>query len=277
MPTLTHSESESSLKRRIAAICDFAGINRLALAAQKRFLPRFIRAVNYHEVRDDQVDLFEQHLKYLRANYDNIDLAALDSFFDTGNLPGARPGLIISFDDGYRSHSEIVAPILEKHGFTGWFFVAVDEMNLAAHSPDVYSNGMDEAQMTALDKRHQIGSHTQTHRRLNRDVPRAEMEAEILGSREHLGAILGREVNLFCWVGGEEESYSKEAADLIRKGYRYAFMTNSCPITSTTNPLQMQRTNIEASFPLSQVRFQLSGFMDLFYLRTRRRVNRLTA
>jgi len=221
--------------------------------------------------------LFEEHLRYLLEIYDNINFSDLDRFFKSGELPGSRPGLIISFDDGYRSHFEIVAPILEKYGLTGWFFVAVDEMNLATNPPESSSNGMDQQQMIALDQRHQIGSHTQTHRRLTKQVDHAEMVSEIFGSKKHLGAILGRDVELFCWVGGEEPSYSKEAADLIRKGYRYAFMTNSCPITSATSPLQLQRTNIEASFPLSQVRFQLSGLMDLFYLRKRRRVNRLTA
>jgi len=54
-------------------------------------------------------------------------------------------------------------------------------------------------------------------------------------------------------------------------------MTNNAVITPSTCPLQLQRTNIEAEDPLWLVRFQLSGFMDVFYAGKRRRVNRLTA
>ncbi len=41
-------------------------------------------------------------------------------------------------------------------------------------------------------------------------------------------------------------------------------------------PLQIQRTNLEAAWPLDVVRFQLSGVMDALYAPKRRRVNRLT-
>lgn len=80
----------------------------------------------------------------------------------------------------------------------------------------------------------------------------------------------------FCWVGGEERSYSAAAARLIRKcGYRYAFMTNSSLVRPGTSPLQIQRTNIEASWPLEIVEFQLSGIVDLLYHRRKLRVNRM--
>jgi phage replication-related protein YjqB (UPF0714/DUF867 family) len=89
---------------------------------------------------------------------------------------------------------------------------------------------------------------------------------------------LQREVDSFCWVGGEERSYSAAAARLIRTcGYRYAFMTNSSLVRPATSPPQIQRTNIEVSWSLEIVEFQLSGIVDLLYLRKRLRVNRMTA
>ena len=88
---------------------------------------------------------------------------------------------------------------------------------------------------------------------------------------------LGCEVPVFCWVGGEEESYSRAAAQLInRAGFGYSFMTNSAVIRPATDSLQLQRTNVEAVYPLWLVRFQLSGFMDLLYMGKRSMVNRLT-
>ena len=62
-----------------------------------------------------------------------------------------------------------------------------------------------------------------------------------------------------------------------RAGYRYAFMTNKAPLTAGTDPFQVQRLNIEASWLLDVVRFQLSGVMDILSARERARVSRLTA
>ena len=81
-----------------------------------------------------------------------------------------------------------------------------------------------------------------------------------------------------CWVGGAEHTYSAEAAQLIREaGYAAAFMTNNRVIRPGDNMLQLQRTNVEMHYPMSLVRFQLSGFMDALYLAKRRRVVQLTA
>ena len=80
----------------------------------------------------------------------------------------------------------------------------------------------------------------------------------------------------FCWCGGEEDTYTKEAAELIRAHYAYAFMTNSDLIRPDTDPYHLQRTNIEARWPLSLVKFQLCGIMDNRYLPKRNRVNQIT-
>jgi len=103
------------------------------------------------------------------------------------------------------------------------------------------------------------------------------MADEIEGSKSDLKKLVGKTVDTFAWVGGEEMSYTGEAAEVIRKTYRFSFMTNSSVITAGNNPFQLQRTNIEANYPVWLVRFQLSGLMDMFYYFKRRRVNRLTA
>jgi hypothetical protein len=121
-----------------------------------------------------------------------------------------------------------------------------------------------------------MGSHTQTHCRLSPDVSKEVLVAEIHGSKKILEETLGHEIHSFCWVGGEEFTYSKQASELVKNAYKFGFMTNSDAIRPGTNPLQLQRTNIEAENPLSLVRFQLSGAMDIAYTPKRRRVNRLT-
>ncbi len=95
-----------------------------------------------------------------------------------------------------------------------------------------------------------------------------------MDSKSELVALLGRDVETFCWVGGEEDTYCEAAARYVEEaGYRFAFMTNSAPTTARTHPLQIPRSNIEAEYPLSLVKFQLAGLMDMLYTPKRRRVN----
>jgi peptidoglycan/xylan/chitin deacetylase (PgdA/CDA1 family) len=132
-------------------------------------------------------------------------------------------------------------------------------------------------ELRALSKRHVIGCHTMTHRRLPASVPLDEMRREIIDARREMELRMGCEIPVFCWVGGEEENYSREAAALIREvGFRVAFMTSSGPILPGMNPLQIQRTNIECGWPMHLLPFQMCGSMDLLHGARRKRVNELT-
>ena len=53
-------------------------------------------------------------------------------------------------------------------------------------------------------------------------------------------------------------------------------MCNTAPIAVGDHPLQLERGNIEADYPLPVVEFQLSGLMDLLYWPRRRRVHAVT-
>lgn len=280
MPTSTPFKFTASRKKRAAAkILDAVGVNRLGFSLQRKLLAPFIRAVNYHTVFPCEAHIFESHLRYYAENFVPVDLAALEAFLQTGEWRHKRPGLIISFDDGHPTHYKIAAPLLEKYNFPGWFFVPVGLMNLEGntiperHIPHVLT----AEQLSYLDERHIVGSHTETHCRLEKSVEPERLEVEVGGSRSNLETRFGHSVSTFSWVGGEEESYSREASELIKKHYRFAFMTNSAVIKPEQSPFQLQRTNIEAGEPLSIVRFQLSGLMDILYANKRRRVNRLTA
>lgn len=271
------------IKRRVAAVFDVLGVNRLGHLVQKATQFPFIRAVNYHDVPSDLAGNFETHLQYYASQFVSVDEQSLRDFLNGKAWPHKKPGLILSFDDGMRSHFETVAPLLEKYRFTGWFFVPAGWIaERITESAEVVKNVGDQLtlkteQAKYLAQRHVVGCHTETHRRLAVDLPEDLLNTEIVGGKRSLEKTLGRDVPIFCWVGGEEYTYSRAAADFIRHNYDLSFMTNTANIRPRTNPLQLQRTNIEAENPLSLVRFQLSGFMDLAYLPKRRRVNKLTA
>jgi peptidoglycan/xylan/chitin deacetylase (PgdA/CDA1 family) len=264
----------NAIKRKIASVFDAVGINRFGHFLQRQTLFPFIRIVNYHVIKNEHAENFEAHLKFYASNFVSVDETMLTRFLETGEWPHDRPGLILSFDDGTRDHFEVAAPLLEKHNFTGWFFVPsgwITDATLAGESVP-----LDREQLLYLDKHHAVGCHTETHCRLTADLSEEKLRLETVEAKKHLEALLGHEVKSFCWVGGEEYTYNKKAAEFIGDHYALGFMTNTAPVTKNTNALQLQRTNIEAENPLSLVRFQLSGLMDVAYYGKRKRVNKLT-
>lgn len=233
-----------------------------------------IRAINYHDITNVMIADFECQLDFYRQHFDNVDEAKLEELVLSGTWSGQRPGLAITFDDGYASHAAIAAPLLERYGFTGWFFVPA---GLVGQVPADGIPRMGWGELRNLVERHIVGCHSITHVRLAATLSEREIETEIIESKAVLERGLGRPVRSFCWVGGEEWSYSRSAAEAIRRaGYRLSFMTNSAPIRHGSNPLQLQRTNIEANYPIDLVMFQLCGILDMVYWPKRTRVNRLT-
>jgi peptidoglycan/xylan/chitin deacetylase (PgdA/CDA1 family) len=270
----------NAVKRSAARAFDVLGINSLGHLVQRIALFPFIRVLNYHEVPADLAGNFEEHLKFYAAKFVNVAKPELEEFLKTGRWPHKKPGLIISFDDGTRSHYEVAAPLLEKHGFTGWFFVPSGwVLEDGADTPDFVGDNvtLTPEQLKYLDENHVVGCHSETHCRLSEDLGPEKLKFETLTAKESLEKLLGHPVDVFCWVGGEEFTYSKTAADFIRQGYDLSFMTNTAVVRPGTNPLQLQRSNVEAENPLSLVRFQLSGLMDVLYYPKRKRVNQLTA
>ncbi len=276
------------LKRLLAGLLWTPRLSPLLLAALGR---RYIRAVNYHGTPGASAETLARQFAFYRRHFVDADAEALHGLLAHGAWPYRKPGLIVSFDDGLRSNFETAAPLLERYGFTGWFFVPTAFVDTPPADQAAYARdrliGIDPLpadgrpalswdEVRALDTRHVVGSHTCSHARMHGALSAETIRREIVASRTRLAEKLGHEVDSFCWVGGEEANYRREAAEAIREaGYRFAFLTNSAPITARTPPHALQRTNIGADWPLSAVAFQLCGWMDLLYLRKRRRVNRL--
>lgn len=287
-------------KTAISVVFYFTGGNLIGLGTQKLlYRSGYIRAVHYHETPTEQAANFERHLQFFQRHFASVTAADLDQLL-TGSWGKSKPGLLLTFDDGVRSHFDVAMPLLEKYGFTGWFFAAAaftekasgqfpqnlrrskakDKTDVPAAQDDaggsLFMTWRELRELLA--RKHVVGCHTMTHWRLGPSTPEDKLRKEIVEAKHLMERRLNRPIDAFCWAGGEEWSYSREAARRIRDaGYKYAFMSNNQPISPMTNRLQLQRTNIEASWPLHRIRFSLSGVMDLAYTGKRRRINRLTA
>lgn len=254
----------------------------LILWFQRKLFGRcYIRVINYHDTPKKFEYNFEQQLIFYKRNFYPVDLNDLEDLI-SGKWEKEKPGLIISLDDGLKSNYTVAAPLLEKYGFAGWFFIPVGLIGAGRCKDFHYTGGKDCSYMSwneiaELNKNHIIGCHTLTHCRLFSSLSKEKLKQEIINSKEILENKLNSKNDIFCWVGGEEETYTAKAAKYIREaGYRYSFMSNNKIILPGINRFQLQRTNIEADWPLSLVKFYLSGIMDIIYMGKRNRVNRIT-
>jgi peptidoglycan/xylan/chitin deacetylase (PgdA/CDA1 family) len=282
------SSEVNVLKRGAAAVLRGTGMTALSRALHRAALAPFIRVLYYHDVPRVMSRAFASQLAALKQSFVPASRADLECLLTEGQWPHERPGIIVTFDDGLRSHSEVVAPILDELGYEGWFFVPVDLIISAADEHPVLASqhgvlhGCDTArdprvfmtvdQLVALSRRHNVGCHTASHVRLSDDLSEAQLQLQIVNAKQGLEAVLGRPVDSFSWVGGEEWAYSPAAARCIARHFDYAFTTNTRVTRPGTSRLMIDRTHVEASFPPALVSLQVSGLMDLYYRSKRRRI-----
>jgi peptidoglycan/xylan/chitin deacetylase (PgdA/CDA1 family) len=138
---------------------------------------------------------FESHIAYLAAK------------------PAATVPVVISFDDGDVSCHAIAAPVLERHGLRGSFFVVTRWIGEPGF--------IDADQLRDLVRRgHSVHSHSRSHPRLS-SLPSASLDDELFGSKADLEAILGRPVTQLSIPGG---AYDDRVIDAARRaGYQAVF------------------------------------------------------
>jgi peptidoglycan/xylan/chitin deacetylase (PgdA/CDA1 family) len=134
---------------------------------------------------------FEAHVEYLAAK------------------PAASVRTVVSFDDGDLSGYTVAAPLLERHGLRGEFFVVTRWIGTpgfmtASHLRELGARG------------HGIHSHSRTHARLS-SLTAPQIDEELRGSKEDLETLLGRPVTQFSIPGGD---YDARVIDIARRaGY----------------------------------------------------------
>jgi peptidoglycan/xylan/chitin deacetylase (PgdA/CDA1 family) len=272
-------------KRLLAGALD--PLLRADLAARG---PRSVIAVNYHGTPASLAPALERHFAFYREHFQCLGEDDLLRFL-RGETSLSRPGVVISFDDGLRDNASVAAPLLEKYGLVGWFMIPgrfVDEPEATQdayfkehirpsptleHPAGVPARAMTWPGVRTLAERgHVIACHTWSHVPLGPSVSAELVEDEVVRARARLEERIGRPVRSFCWVRGQVGDYSALAHRAVQRTYDLAFMTMSRVIEPSTDPLALHRFNVEASFPLPVVRFQISRLNEQAFAKRRRAV-----
>ena len=138
---------------------------------------------------------FEAHIAYLGAK------------------PVGRVRVVVSFDDGDLSCHTTAAPILERYGLRGQFFVVTQWVGQPGF--------MTAEQLRDLASRgHGVHSHSRSHPRLT-SLSDTQLDDEVQGSRADLQGILGAPVTQFSIPGGAHDGRVIQAVQ--RAGYDVVF------------------------------------------------------
>ena len=250
-----------------------------------------IRIVSYHDVLD--VKSFEEHLRFFQRYFIKCTKQDFMTFLEGGALPSEKPLIVLSFDDGLRSHYKTVLPLLEKWGFLGLFLVPTEFLSCTEQrdyvkqhripSKSTYPDGrlsLTLEELRELAQSHIIVCHTHSHRRLGSGVPAEEAKREIAVSNEILSNATNNEFTPtnggFGWVGGEMSSYSRQAVTAIKEaGFRYALITKPGLNSEKTNKVELRRSSLDDSWPVSLVSLHLCGLFDVLYWGQKRKISRL--
>ena len=285
--------SARSNKPQIARALRLAGWQAAIGYAERR--RHWMRVFNCHGTPPRYAASFGRQLDHILERYNGVGPYRLEQMLADGPA-GGRPSCVFTFDDGLRNHYEVAAVELERRGLRGIFSVPADFPSLpeaeqaawfrrrvralpdAEHATDEDMLAMSWEQARDLVTRgHRICSHTQSHEVIGAGLPLELLRKEIVDSRARLEERLGSPVDGFCWPV-ERDPAAADAIRLIRETYAYSLVGDTRMLRRGHDPLDVNRTRIEASWPLEVVDFQLSGIVDaLFVLRRRKGVEGIMA
>ena len=176
-----------------------------------------LRAINFHNTAQQNVDEFERQLAHGARHFSSLDEDDLDRYLATGRWHKSRRGLLLAFYEGYRNNYDVILPLLERYGLTGWFFIITGFVDCPVHEQldyvDPHDIGMSTREypdgryalswdeVRSIDQRHVVASHALSHW-LIAPMSESARRAEIVGSQATLTRELGHPVRTFVSRGG---------------------------------------------------------------------------
>lgn len=156
--------------------------------------------------------------------------------------------VILTFDDGYRSHREIVLPELMRRGYGATFFF---------YNEQLVQDKKWREMLKDLPNTFEIGSHSWSHSTLAY-LSGAPLFRELYLAREHLTELAGKPSRAFAWPYGSWSPESVKAAHAA--GFDYLYSVDYRVARSTDVPDVIPRYTVMGRGSREQVRSILAAF-----------------
>lgn len=238
---------------------------------REKLYGHYIRIVFYHSTPAESVPNLRKHFAFFAKQYEPAkwdDLVGMIS----GERPWTKkkPGILISFDDGFSSNFEYARPLLKEFGLTGIFLVPpglIDKHHtnqeiLLAKTPEKNQVVMTWEQIKVLmSENHQIAAHTYSHHHFRIEDSPAVLHHEITECKKVLETRLAHSVTTFSFAFGSDDVYQATAYQEIRAaGYQYVLTTLSGVNQFGTNPFLLRRTGLVTDMSIARLRLNLLPF-----------------
>lgn len=192
----------------------------------------------YHRIEDGRkgeyavsTATFAAHMKVLAdSGYHSISPDQLyDYLVKNKRLPN-KP-VMITFDDSRVEHYKIAAPVMEKYGFRGVFFIMTITYNK--------KNYMTKEQIAQLAKSgHTVGLHSWDHTMVTK-YKDSDWQKQVVNPKKELERIIGMPVEYWAYPNGV---YDHKAAEELSKYFKLSFILISK--RDSVKPLQTIRRMI---------------------------------
>lgn len=198
----------------------------------------------YHRISPDatgsyavSTSTFSEQIKALSdSGYHSISPNQLYDYLVYNKALPEKP-VLITFDDSRSEHLAIAAPLLEKYGFRGVFFI----MTITYGK----KNYLTTNEIAGLAKAgHTVGLHTWDHTMVTRYKDSTDWRKQIVEPKQRLMSIIGQPVDFFAYPNGV---FNHEAATQLSHHFKLSFTLFSK--RDTLLPLQTVRRMIAPDSP----------------------------
>jgi len=163
--------------------------------------------------------------------------------------------VVLTFDDGYLSHFETVAPLLLRYKFSGTFFIAPTLIGKRG-----YMSWEQLRKLVFLGM--EVGSHGMSHRPLT-ELPKVQLEQELGESRQQLETQLGVPIQALSAPRG---FWNRAVADAVQHaGYEAAWVSTVGTNGPETNSLALRRVVVRGSFSVERLVSMVEGWRPAFW------------
>ena len=178
----------------------------------------------YHRITDERkgdytvgIATFKSDIKILAdSGYHSISPAQLYDYLVYNKALPAKP-VMITFDDSRIEHFEIAAPVLEKYGFKGVFFIMTITYNK--------KNYMSTEQIAQLAKAgHTVGLHSWDHTMVTKYKESADWQKELTDPKKKLEKIVNMPVDYWAYPNGV---FDHKGAEELSKYFKLSFSLTS--------------------------------------------------
>jgi peptidoglycan/xylan/chitin deacetylase (PgdA/CDA1 family) len=172
------------------------------------------RSAPYPDLYVSPQELRSQVRRLAHAGYEAVTLGrVVDAWNGRATLP-ARP-IVLSFDDGYRSHMTAALPILAARGWPGVLNLDLSNLTPAWGIPAAGVRKL-------LAAGWEVDAHSMTHADVGA-LSGAALTREVAGSRSAIRRLFGISPRFFCYPAGR---YDAEAVAAVKAaGYEGATTT----------------------------------------------------